>query len=669
VSAPTVGRDRRPALDGVRGAAILLLIAFHLVTFLPGGFLGVDVFFVLSGYLITGLLLQEHAARGRIRLAEFWARRARRLLPALFLLVGVTAIVVAASAPISTLEARRDDMVSALLYFANWHFIATDQSYFAIFTGVSPLRHVWTLAIEEQFYVVWPLLAVVALGGRRRPKLDRIFVMLIAGALASAFAMFALYEEADPSRAYFGTDARAHQLLLGAALAVLFQSRPDLLGGARARALARWSWPVVAVLVGAAVLGLGEQDPFYYRGGSLLFALVTAYGLWLIEVLPQSAPGRVLALRPLPWVGAISYGLYLWQWPMIVWLGDPRLGEDPWGTRLAEVAAAFAIATASFYLLERPIRTGRMPWLGWSRRRLAVATVVAVEIVAAVVVVSTVVDTGTAVGRGLEDRSDTACPRGSPGVPGRSWCVRSAGNAPSSLVVATAGDSTARALDPGLVRVAADRGWRYIQAAQGGCSVAPVRMPQSLQPRAVARSRECGAAVREVLSQVLAREDPDVWVVADRWLLTDTLIADGRVLRAGDPRRDRIIRAALRTAFDRLTARGARVLVIGTPPTAQPAGCAQKRRKVCDNVAHTVRDRATRRLARLYGQAIETSDAPVTYVEIDDFFCPRGGRCPAVLGGVLGRYDQVHLTRRFSRRLVPRIVARAERRGFAFEKR
>src|SRR3954451_1760632 len=158
------GRGYRPALDGVRAVAVLAVIAYHVSDKKPsGGFLGVDVFFVLSGYLITSLLLEERAARGSMRLAGFWARRARRLLPAVLLLVAVCAVVVARIDPAATFAARRDDMLSTLAYVANWHFIASDQSYFALATDASPMRHMWSLAIEEQYYALWPLIVLVAL--------------------------------------------------------------------------------------------------------------------------------------------------------------------------------------------------------------------------------------------------------------------------------------------------------------------------------------------------------------------------------------------------------------------------------------------------------------------------------------------------------------------------
>ncbi|GAA1809665.1 acyltransferase [Planosporangium flavigriseum] len=187
----------RPALDGLRAVAVGAVIIYHLRDgLLPGGFLGVDLFFVLSGYLITGLLLDEHARTGHINLATFWARRVRRLMPALLLMVAV-AIAVRVWAPLSDWQQRRGDLLATIFYYANWHMIASDQSYFAQFASQSPLRHAWSLAIEEQFYIVWPLLVLVLLRWRRR-CLPAVFAL---GAAASAITMIVLYSRrARPAR-------------------------------------------------------------------------------------------------------------------------------------------------------------------------------------------------------------------------------------------------------------------------------------------------------------------------------------------------------------------------------------------------------------------------------------------------------------------------------------
>jgi peptidoglycan/LPS O-acetylase OafA/YrhL len=654
----------------VRGLFVLMVMVFHLVGAYPsGGFLSVDVFFVLSGYLITSLLLREHRRSGRISLPNFWSRRARRLLPAILLLVGTTAVVVASTAPVATLEARRGDLVSTLLYYANWHFIATDQSYFANFDGVSPLRHMWSLSIEEQFYLLWPLLAVLVLGWTARGgSRMKVVWALLAGAGLSALIMSSLYNPADPSSGYFNTAARAHQVLIGVALAVLVDARPGLLAGARARAVARWAWPLALALVVVPLATYADQEPFYYKGGSVLFALAVAAALWAIEAAPESPLARGLSLRPLVWIGTISYGLYLWHWPMFVWIGSPRTGADGWLADVGQVAAVFAAATISSYLLERPIQRGRMPWIGWSRRRLAVAIVVGFEVIAGVVVWSTIVDSTSAVGRGLSDHSDTPCPQGSPSVDGFSWCVKTRARGPGAPVVATAGDSTSRALDPGMMQMATARGWRYIQAGQGGCSLAPLLMPATTEPGEVGRKRLCIPAIRALLGSVTALDHPDVWIVSDRVPIGPKLVDGPRVLGPADPRRDRIVRTAVRSTLQRLEAGGAQVVMVATPPPAQPADCATKGTAICNAAIYTTGDPGTRHLDGLYRQVIATLGPRVHYIDVDDVFCPRGGRCPAVLDGVLGRFDQIHYTARFSRRLVPVIISRAEREGVVFRR-
>src|SRR5436309_2477777 len=231
--APTAFDSRRPALDGVRAVAVLAVIGYHVGSRLPGGFLGVDVFFVLSGYLITTLILRERAARGRIDLARFWARRARRLLPAGLLLVAACALMTTHNVPVSEFEARRGDMLATVFYYANWHFIAASESYFALFVGRSPLEHTWSLAIEEQFYVLWPLLVMSI--GLLRPGVRASLGLIVAGVAASAAWMVAIYDPTNPTRAYIGTDTRAHTLLIGALLAVVLFGRPGLLTSDRAR--------------------------------------------------------------------------------------------------------------------------------------------------------------------------------------------------------------------------------------------------------------------------------------------------------------------------------------------------------------------------------------------------------------------------------------------------
>jgi len=362
-----------PALDGVRACAILGVIAYHLgFGWASGGYLGVDLFFVLSGFLITSLLVEEWCGTGRVHLGAFWGRRARRLLPALFLVLVAVAIYAVANGRLSSpagggaaidLSGLRGDALATLFYVANWHAIFVHQSYFAQFSTPSPLQHTWSLAIEEQFYLVWPLV-IVGLFRWWPGRWRRVGLGLCAvGALASAGAMAALYHAGgDPSRVYYGTDTRAFDLLVGAALALTAAGRPQ--PGPRVRSVLHVAAPVAAVLLGVlwATTGTAGELPAsgMYRGGFLGAAVLAAVVVADVRQLDQGVLGRVLSVRPLRWIGTISYGLYLWHWPVFVYLDTARTGWSGLPLDAARVAVTFLVAAASFYALERPVRRRRL---------------------------------------------------------------------------------------------------------------------------------------------------------------------------------------------------------------------------------------------------------------------------------------------------------------------
>ncbi|HEX5504293.1 MAG TPA: acyltransferase family protein [Thermomicrobiales bacterium] len=349
-----------PGLDGLRAVAVGAVLLYHAgVAWLPGGFLGVEVFFVISGYLITGLLLAEWEQRKRIAFARFWGRRARRLLPALFLLLAVTLTVFVLVAP-GEVARVRGDALAACLYVTNWYYIVRQVSYFEAVGRPSPFQHLWSLAIEEQFYLVWPLVLAVAL--RRWPR-RRVLGGILAGAVASWALMALLYRPgADPSRVYYGTDTRAAGLLVGAALA--FAWAPW-----RERQREPWVGRAVLDLAGLGALGalvwlmtrLTEYQPFLYRGGFTLVALATA-AVIALAVAPRARllPG-LLETPPLRWVGVRSYGIYLWHWPVFV-LTRPHL-DLPFGgapALLLRLALAVGLAALSYRYVETPIRGGAL---------------------------------------------------------------------------------------------------------------------------------------------------------------------------------------------------------------------------------------------------------------------------------------------------------------------
>ena len=354
------GQRYMPGLDGLRALAVLAVIAYHLhLGWAPGGMLGVGVFFTLSGYLITDLLLGQHETTGTLQLADFWRRRARRLLPALSVLLAVvTAWVTLLDRP--QLSALRGVVLAAVGYVTNWWLIAQHSSYFAQFGPPSPLGHLWSLAVEEQFYLVWPWLLWLGLRWTRgRPGTrSRLAAATALLAALSAIEMATLYRPGyDPTRIYDGSDTRAFALLIGAALAFVWPSRHlrgGITRGAR-RILDGAGVTGLAVIVGL-ICCTNEYSAFLYRGGMVLLSLATALVVGTAAS-PASRIGRALGWGPLRWLGVRSYGIYLWHYPIIV-LTTPASGRDTLARGAWQVAASIGVAELSWRYIEEPVRRG-----------------------------------------------------------------------------------------------------------------------------------------------------------------------------------------------------------------------------------------------------------------------------------------------------------------------
>ncbi|HYB89242.1 MAG TPA: acyltransferase family protein [Streptosporangiaceae bacterium] len=356
------GQRYMPGLDGLRALAVLAVVAYHLdVRWAQGGLLGVGVFFTLSGYLITDLLLSQWETTGRMRLPDFWRRRARRLLPALFVMLTVVAAwVTLLDRP--ELPAIRGAVAASAAYVGNWWLIAQHSSYFAQFAPPMPLDHLWSLAVEEQFYLIWPWLLWLGLRWvRGRPwGFTKLAVATLLLAVLSSVAMDLLYRPGyDPTRVYYGTDTRAFAVLIGAALAIVWPSR---LLGSEVRASARWILDGIG-FAGLAVIALlivrtGEYSPFLYRGGMVLLSVSTALVVGAVAS-PVSRLGLMLGWRPLRWIGVRSYGIYLWHYPIIV-LTTPPDGRETLLRGMAQLAAAIGVAALSWRFVEEPIRHGAL---------------------------------------------------------------------------------------------------------------------------------------------------------------------------------------------------------------------------------------------------------------------------------------------------------------------
>lgn len=353
-----------PALDGLRAFAVLAVIAYHMnLPFARGGLLGVTVFFVLSGYLITSLLLVEWNDSGTIDLKGFWLRRVRRLFPAIVLVLAVSAATFTLFDH-ELLTKLRNDLLPALLWFTNWWYVFQDVSYFQALGAPSPVTHFWSLAIEEQFYVVWPLLLLGMMkAGAKHATLRRATAVLAA---ASAALMAILYDPlSDPSRVYYGTDTRAFSLLVGAWLAFVWPAYE--LGETSGSQLNKNDLALfdgVGIAACAALLAMvvfvDDSSPFLYRGGLLLASLVTATAI-AVMVHPRSRLGKVVGARPLVWIGKRSYGMYLWHYPILLLLNPRNSTTDPSPAYLAlQLAIIVAISALSYRFVENPVRKGRI---------------------------------------------------------------------------------------------------------------------------------------------------------------------------------------------------------------------------------------------------------------------------------------------------------------------
>jgi peptidoglycan/LPS O-acetylase OafA/YrhL len=345
-----------PALDGLRALAVLSVILYHAdMPGVPGGFLGVEVFFVISGYLITALLLAEWLGRGRIDFKAFWLRRARRLLPALYVLLLAVLTFAVLFLP-EQVAGLRGDTAAALAYVTNWYLIFSHKSYFEMVGRPSLLRHLWSLAVEEQFYLLWPLIFTGLLVWLK-PR--RALIAIGAGIVVSTLLMAGLYQpEVDPSRVYYGTDTRAAGLLLGAALAFVWVPGRDYRPG-----LPTWAIDAagIAGLTGLflACALINEYDPFLYRGGFLLVGLCTV-ALIAASVHPRARRLHgIMGWPPLVWVGVRSYGIYLWHWPVCM-LTRPQLDTPLTGLPLLalRLALTFILAELSYRFIEMPVRRG-----------------------------------------------------------------------------------------------------------------------------------------------------------------------------------------------------------------------------------------------------------------------------------------------------------------------
>jgi peptidoglycan/LPS O-acetylase OafA/YrhL len=548
-----------PGLDGIRAIAVALVLAEHGgVPGIPGGFLGVDIFFVLSGFLITSLLLDELGRHGRIALAGFWIRRARRLLPALIVMV-LAVVATRSFFPQEAIGTLRDDAVAAFFWVANWAFVAQQTDYFSQGSPPSPLQHTWSLGVEEQYYLFWPLLviAVAAVFGARARW--AVFALATAGAVGSAVAAALMASDAGVNRVYFGTDTRVQALMVGAAGAALLVRDWSVLTAGGTLIRRRWrrwaagAFSVLGVAMLAVLAHYATGSAREFRAGLLIVVAVAAVLVVVPVALDQDSPvARVLAWRPLVGLGAISYGVYLWHWPIFLALNGERTGWTGWPLFAARCAATVVVAAASWWLLEQPIRRWRpviVPMLPLAGAMAATAAAVTM-----LVLPVGVKPAETPLGPDIDSAALV-----SPEVPVE---VKSPSGqlAAGTKRVAVFGDSVAWTLMRYLPQTP---GLSFTNYTTIGCGVARGG-PYRYAGQTLNQKPECDAWPSR-WSQRINHDRPDVvLLIIGRWEIVDR-VNEGDWTHIGDDAYDEYLRGELRRAIDILTSTGARLVVTTEP--------------------------------------------------------------------------------------------------------
>jgi len=609
------------ALDGLRGAAVLAVLFFH-GDHLAGGYLGVDLFFVLSGFLITSLLLAESGSSGRVRLGHFWERRARRLLPALLvMLLGVAAYARFVARPEELHRIRMDGLATAF-YAANWRDVFAHTDYWSLFSAPSPLDHTWSLAIEEQFYVLWPLLFVLLIAvarrrgrttettGTRNPLALTVLGVAVGLGAVSVVLSQVLYRSAGANRVYYGTDTRAFAILAGVALAAL-TSRFGPVRSRGWRAALEVAGCLSVVVLGVAWARLPGSSPTLYRGGLLLCSVAAAVAI-AAAIQPTRGPvAWAASFKPLVWLGLISYGVYLYHWPIFVWLSPERTGLGGWSLFAVRLAVTLAVAVASYVVIEQPIRHGT----GWRPRTKVLAPTVGLASVALIVLAATVGYRPVMTRATFQQRVSAALAR-----------TRRAPNDTRVLVV---GNSVGWYLaNDGFQPLQDALHMTVLNVAEPACSFPDItksRLSNGLVTTVTAHS--CTGDWKRALSAFR----PDVVVFARNGVSNDALSHGGPFITPCSAAYDSWYRAGLARAARQLTAGGARLVLV-------TSAYSERRSNVTDWAGVIRGDDCGNRIE----SQVASTTPRVSVADLNSLLCLPNGMCATHREGVALRPDGTH---------------------------
>ena len=646
----------RPHLDGLRAVAVYLVVLFHAGSDrFAGGYIGVDVFFVLSGFLVTQLLLRDIAAKGTIRFGRFYSRRFRRLLPAAFVTLLVTAVVYTAISSRLEVSNAVGSFKAAFLYSANWYFIHQARGYFGADISANPVLHFWSLAVEEQFYLLWPLaLGSLFLLTRRLDTAGRMRVIraiVAVGVLVSALRALSL-RTSNPDRAYYGTDARAYELLAGALLALV----PTLFVSAtRYRRLMRI---VTTASVAALVVIASSYVHFDVIRRGIAVTITTCVILVAIEAAEGGFVKRVLSSRTVVYLGKISYGTYLWHW-LVILVVLRSFAPSPLATAAIACLVATALAALSFELLEHPVRTSG---LLDRHRGTVIALGLTISVVSAVVLIPKVVDpshastsgTRNVLSRGLTpvpkhlDLGTARILKPLAGCSGRPVgdCALVHGTGRKVLLV---GDSHAWAMAPLFVEIARRENLTLAVAADAGC-------PWQSHLSTERKFHSCNGWNEDLYGRILPAFDPDVIIIVN---LAYGSPGDYRYFVGADRARLGFepVAAATRTSIAALRS-DSRDVVIVEPlplplrpnPDFDPLTCLS-RATVLEECRYQARP-APSRLELLY-RRIAKRDPKVWSLDLDKVVCPLFPTCDPMIGGLIVKLDKQHVTKAFALSLAP----------------